>query len=103
MQPPPPRPHRKRRIAKWLQDIRSYQKSVKFFIPRAPFVRLVKEIVDGFSLGNRVTVDAVSAIQESTEMYLTQLFEDSFLCAVHGKRVTILSKDLHLALRREWN
>ncbi|KAJ7534572.1 hypothetical protein O6H91_13G100400 [Diphasiastrum complanatum] len=99
MQPPPPRPCRKHRIAKWLQDIRSYQKSVKFFIPRAPFVRLVKEIVNEFSLGNRVTADAVSAIQESTEMYLTQLFEVSFLCVVHGKRVTILPKDLRLARR----
>ncbi|KAJ7550602.1 hypothetical protein O6H91_07G108800 [Diphasiastrum complanatum] len=105
MQPPPPRPRRKHRIAKWLQDIRTYHKSVKFLIPRASFVRLAKEIIHEFSLENRITADAMSAIQESMEIYLTQLFEGSFLCAVHRKRVTILPKDLHLArrLRREHN
>ena len=39
------------------------------------------------------------ALQEATEAYLIQLLEDSNLCAIHAKRVTILPKDMHLARR----
>ena len=39
------------------------------------------------------------ALQESAEAYLVGLFEDTNLCAVHGKRVTIMKKDVVLARR----
>jgi histone H3/H4 len=42
---------------------------------------------------------AVLALQEAAEAYLVGLFEDTNLCAVHAKRVTIMSKDVHLARR----
>jgi len=42
---------------------------------------------------------AVLALQESAEAYLVSLFEDTNLCAIHAKRVTIMSKDLQLAKR----
>lgn len=41
----------------------------------------------------------ISALQEITESYLTRLFEDTNLCALHAKRVTIMPKDLQMALR----
>jgi histone H3 len=43
------------------------------------------------------------ALQEAAEQYLVGLFEDSNLCAIHAKRVTIMAKDIQLArrLRRE--
>ncbi|KAJ7537977.1 hypothetical protein O6H91_11G030400 [Diphasiastrum complanatum] len=105
MQPPQPRRRRKSRIQNGYKEIRKYQKSTIFLIPRVPFVRTIKEIMDEFSLGLRITGEATSAIQETTEMYLTNLFENSFLCAVHCKRVIILPKDMLLAkwLRRERN
>ena len=39
------------------------------------------------------------ALQESAEAYLVGLFEDTNLCAIHAKRVTIMTKDLQLARR----
>nr|CAB3499641.1 unnamed protein product [Digitaria exilis] len=36
----------------------------------------------------------------AAEAYLVGLFEDTNLCAVHAKRVTIMSKDIQLAARR---
>ena len=37
--------------------------------------------------------------QEAAEFYLVALFEDTNLCAIHAKRVTIMPKDMHLARR----
>jgi histone H3 len=39
------------------------------------------------------------ALQSSSEAYLTGLMEDTNLCAIHAKRVTILPKDIQLARR----
>ena len=39
------------------------------------------------------------AIQEFAEAYMTKLFEDTNLCAIHAKRVTIMPKDIQLARR----
>jgi histone H3/H4 len=41
----------------------------------------------------------VLALQEAAEAYLVALFEDTNLCVVHAKHVTIMSKDVHLARR----
>ncbi|TQE13466.1 hypothetical protein C1H46_001033 [Malus baccata] len=35
--------------------------------------------------------------QPAAEDYVIQLFEDSNLCAIHAKRVTLLKKDFELA------
>ena len=37
------------------------------------------------------------ALQEASEAYLISLFEDANLCAIHGKHVTIMPKDIQLA------
>jgi histone H3 len=42
---------------------------------------------------------AVLALQEAAEAYLVGLFEDTNLCAIHAKRVTIMPKDVQLATR----
>ena len=39
------------------------------------------------------------ALQEAAEAYLVRLFEDTNLCAIHVKRVTIMPKDIQLARR----
>jgi histone H3 len=86
-----------------LRQIRQYQKSTELLIRRAPFQRLVRQIAAGFktSLGAdyRFQSTAVLAIQEAAEAYLTGLFEDTNLCAIHAKRTTIMPKDMHLARR----
>ena len=46
----------------------------------------------------RFTIDFFS-LQEASEAYLVGLFEDTNLCAIHAKRVTIMPKDIQLARR----
>jgi histone H3 len=41
----------------------------------------------------------VDNLQDAAESYLIGLFEDSNLCALHGKRVTIMPKDIQLTRR----
>ncbi len=41
---------------------------------------------------------ALAASQEATEAYLIGLLEDTNLCAIHARRVTIMPKDLQLSL-----
>uniref|UniRef100_A0A2K5CJ04 Core Histone H2A/H2B/H3 domain-containing protein n=1 Tax=Aotus nancymaae TaxID=37293 RepID=A0A2K5CJ04_AOTNA len=43
-------------------------------------------------------------LHEACEAYLLGLFEDINMCAIHAKRVTIMSKDIPLVrqVRREW-
>jgi histone H3 len=42
---------------------------------------------------------AILALQEASEAYLVGLFEDTNLCAMHAKRVTIMPADIQLARR----
>jgi histone H3 len=42
---------------------------------------------------------AIMALQEAAEGYLVGLFEDTNLCAIHARRVTITPKDMQLARR----
>lgn len=94
---------RKRRFrpgARALLEIRKYQRTTKFLIPKLPFARLVKEIIMTFvPYDYRIRALALEALQEAAEMYMVQFFEDSVLCAVHAKRVTLMANDLQLVRR----
>ena len=37
-------------------------------------------------------------LQTAAEAFLVGHFEDAGLCAIHAKRVTVMPKDMHLAL-----
>ncbi|KAL5225796.1 hypothetical protein ABZP36_012435 [Zizania latifolia] len=52
-----------------------------------------------FKTDLRFQSHAVLALQEAAEAYLVGLFEDTNLCAIHAKRVTIMPKDIQLARR----
>ncbi len=82
-----------------LREIRKYQKSTDLLIRKMPFQRLVREIANDYYIGLRFASLAVLALQEAAEAYLVGLFEDSNLCAIHAKRVTIMPKDIQLARR----
>lgn len=82
-----------------LREIRKYQKSTNLLIPKMPFQRLVREIVQSHNDEFRIQAAALGAIQEAAEAYLTGLFEDTNLCAIHAKRVTTMAKDMQLARR----
>ena len=93
------RPRRYRPGTVALREIRRYQKSTDLLLRKAPFQRLVREIAQEFKLDLRFQSTAVLALQEAAEAYLVGLFEDTNLCALHAKRVTILPKDMQLARR----
>ena len=82
-----------------LWKIRMYQKSTKLLIPKAPLLRLVQEIFQKEHGDHQIHVGAVLALHEATDSYMIQLLEDTSLCAVHAKCVTILSRDMTLAGR----
>ena len=82
-----------------LREIRKYQKSTELLIRKLPFQRLVREIAQDFKTDLRFQSSAVMALQEAAEAYLVGLFEDTNLCAIHAKRVTIMPKDIQLARR----
>jgi len=82
-----------------LREIRRYQKSTELLIRKLPFQRLVREIAQDYKTDLRFQSAAVAALQEASESYLVGLFEDTNLCAIHAKRVTIMPKDIQLARR----
>ncbi|EFO87558.1 hypothetical protein CRE_05546 [Caenorhabditis remanei] len=93
------KPHRYRPGTVALREIRRYQKSTELLIRKLPFQRLVREIAQDFKTDLRFQSSAVMALQEAAEAYLVGLFEDTNLCAIHAKRVTIMPKDIQLARR----
>ena len=93
------KPHRYRPGTVALREIRRYQKSTELLIRKLPFQRLVREIASEFKNDLRFQSSAVLALQEAAEAYLVSLFEDTNLCAIHAKRVTIMPKDMQLARR----
>mmetsp|Transcript_15247 Transcript_15247/g.16529 ORF Transcript_15247/g.16529 Transcript_15247/m.16529 type:complete len:137 (-) Transcript_15247:239-649(-) len=93
------KPYRFRPGTVALKEIRKYQKTTDLLIRRLPFQRLVREISQDFKSDLRFQSTALLALQEAAEAYLVSLFEDTNLCAIHAKRVTIMPKDIQLARR----
>ena len=82
-----------------LREIRKFQKSTELLIRKLPFQKIVREIAGEFKAELRFQSQAILALQEATEAYIASLFEDTNLCAIHAKRVTIMPKDMQLARR----
>ena len=93
------KPHRYRPGTVALREIRKYQKTTDLLIRMQPFQRLVREIAQDFRTELRFQSTALLALQEASEAYLVGLFEDTNLCAIHAKRITIMPKDIQLARR----
>lgn len=95
-----PKPFAPNTGEKALKEIRAYQNSTDLLIRRLPFARLVREIQSNMTRQPyRWQGTAILALQEAAEAHLIGLFEDCNLCAIHGKRVTIMPKDMQLARR----
>jgi histone H3/H4 len=82
-----------------LRDIKRYQKGTELLLRKAPFQRLVREIAISGKDGLRFQASAILAMQEASEAHMVNLFADTCLCAIHGRRVTIMPKDVQLARR----
>ncbi|MGH0114528.1 UNVERIFIED_CONTAM: hypothetical protein FKN15_020439, partial [Acipenser sinensis] len=96
-------PRRRKRFrpgTRALMEIRKYQKSTELLIRKAPFSRLVREVCQSVSSQDLKWQSlALIALQEAAEAFLVRLFEDSYMCSIHAKRVTLYPKDLQLARR----
>ena len=84
-----------------LLEIAFYQKRSGLLIAKLPFQRVVREItLDPVGKQDlRYQSSAILALQEGAEGYLVGLFEDTVLEAIHGKRVTVLPRDMQIARR----
>ena len=84
-----------------LREIRKYQTSTETLIPKLTFQRLVKEVMQtechrrGIEC-KRVQSTALLAMQEATEQYITELFCNSQMAAIHGKRQTVKCEDMRI-------
>jgi len=98
-----PKKRKFRAGAKALREIRKYQKSSDLLIPAMPFSRLIREVAQsvlGYNVAEfKFQSAALMALQEAAEAFLVTLFEDTVLCAIHAKRVTIMPRDMQLARR----
>jgi histone H3 len=94
-------PRRRRPGMKALSEIRQYQKTTELVLRKLPFQRLVREIAQdqGRIPDIRFQSSALGALHEVAETYAVGLLEDSNLCAIHARRVTIQPKDMQLARR----
>ena len=82
-----------------LREIKRYQRSTDLIIPKLSFQRLVREIAQDLRPDTRWQSAALLALQEAAEAYLVETFENTNLCCIHAKRVTISDKDIKLARR----
>ena len=89
----PSRPHRYRPGTRALMEIRKYQKSTENLIPAAPFIRVVREIMQDEGQF-RLSVGAWKALRDAAEGFLTEWFECLNVTAIHAGRVTIMRKDV---------
>ena len=84
---------------KALREIKQYQRSTDTIVPRAPLQRIVKDITSKYMPEARYSHGALEAVHQCLESYMVALFEDTGLCAVHAKRMTIMTRDMKLARR----
>ena len=83
-----------------LREIRKYQQSTDLLLRKGPFGRLIREIAQlQQKTQYKWQSTAILALQKAAEAYLIGLYEDTQLCAIHAKRVTIMVKDMRLAKR----
>ena len=90
-----PRRYRPGTVA--LRQIKKYQKSTELLIRKLPFQRLVREITYEMRDNSwRFRPQALLALQEAAEDFLVYMFDQCNHIAIHGKRTTVMVKDIRL-------
>jgi histone H3 len=81
-----------------LREIQKFQKNTDLLIRKASFQRLVCKIALKFGKSDlEMQSTAVLALHKAAEYITVDVFRNTNLCAMHGKRVTIMKKDMVLA------
>ena len=89
-------PRKKR--SKAVREIIKEQKSTKLIIPRAPFVRLVHEIINDVKQSDGpiiVKKEAVEALQTEAEAMIVDMFSDATALTQYCNRDTLTVNDLN--------
>ena len=81
-----------------LREIKKYQKTTNPLIAKAPFGRVVREIVNQHGQYS-LTPSALECFQTASEGEIVQMMEVSQLAALNSKRVTLQPKDIQLIMR----
>ena len=71
----------------------------KIFSQKLPLMRYLEEVLIDIHADTIFTDEAVSALEEASETYMTEIYKDAQLCANHGQRHIITTKDVQLARR----
>ena len=70
---------------KWLREMRKLQDTTNLLMKKAPFQRLVRELIANINPYYHVQANAVMALHEAAESFLLQLFEFCNYIAIHAK------------------
>ncbi|EKE42547.1 hypothetical protein ENUP19_0009G0002 [Entamoeba nuttalli] len=82
------------------REIRELQRTTNMLIPSGVFNKCVREVINEYTTKLfRIEKDANLALQQAAESFLVSLFQEADMMARHCKRVTILEKDMLLAMR----
>ena len=98
------KPHRYRPGTVALREIRRYQTTTDTLIPKRSFQLLVQEVVQnecrirGIEC-KRIQSMALLGLQTACEQYVIELFSQTQIAAIHGKRITIQPKDMSIVLQ----
>ena len=76
-----------------------YQKSTNLLIRKALHHHLIRESAQDFKSDMCFQSTAVFGVSSTSEAYIVGVFEDTNLCPIHAKRVTIMAKDSQLVCR----
>ena len=82
-----------------LKEISFYQKEYGLLCAKMAVARLIREICEEEKKGLRWQSSAILALHEGFEAYLVALFKDCVLEAIHGRRITVMPKDMFIALK----
>ena len=79
-----------------LKEMKHYQRESGQICSRLACARLFHELCQKVKEGLRWQASAIIALQEGFEDYFVTLFHDTVLAAIHGRRVTVMPKNIHL-------
>ena len=80
------------------REIRQAQQSTDLLLTKLPFQRLVREIVRAVRSDFRMSSDALLALQAGCEAHLINIIGNAYICSIHAKRVTLMQRDIQLAM-----
>jgi histone H3 len=80
-----------------LRQIKKQQSNTDLLLRKAPFQRLVRDIIHDQKQNVRVQKKALVELQRNAESFLISLLQSANECALHANRVTVYPKDMYLA------